>query len=198
MDRALAGTVLVRRARVVVDRQVAQDQAFLGVLEHLAAARVDKRQLTRPEASAADRLGRRERHGPRLEATATNALAVTAKEAGRRPFRSTIAPTRRPSANTSAAGPSHGARNPAVRRRNVATWGCGAPEGGERFGDRGQERLRKVPAGAGEGSRPSSSDSRSEPSGDSSGPASISSAAIGFAPRSRSAPGPAPGCRGRC
>ena len=37
-------------------------------------------------------------------------------------------------------------------------------------------------------SRPSSSESESEPSGDSSGPASVSSAAIGRAPRSRVRP----------
>ena len=67
MDGALAGTVLVGRARVVVDRQVAQDPGLrLCVLEHLAAARIDEQQLTRPETAAADGLGRRQRHGPRL------------------------------------------------------------------------------------------------------------------------------------
>ena len=63
---------------------------------------------------------------PASDATATSRSRVTAKAAGRSPFRSTSAPTDRPSAKTIAAGPSHGARNPAVRRRSVATCGCGA------------------------------------------------------------------------
>ena len=49
---------------------------------------------------------------PASDATATSRSRVTAKAAGRRPLRSTSAPTRRPSANTIAAGPSHGARKP--------------------------------------------------------------------------------------
>ena len=84
---------------------------------------------------------------PASDATTTSRSRVTAKDAGRSPLRSTSAPTRTPSANTIAAGPSHGARNPAVRRRSVATCGCGARRSAERLGDRRQQRRRQVPAG---------------------------------------------------
>ncbi len=62
---------------------------------------------------------------PASEATATIPSAVSDHAAGRSPFRSRSAPTRRPSLNTNAAGPSQGATNPATRRRNAATAGCG-------------------------------------------------------------------------
>ena len=84
---------------------------------------------------------------PASEATATSRSRVTAKAAGRSPLRSTSAPTRRPSAKTIAAGPSHGARKPAVRRRSVATCGCGARRSAERLGDRGQQGGGQGPAG---------------------------------------------------
>ena len=84
---------------------------------------------------------------PASEATATSRSRVTAKAAGRSPFRSTSAPTRRPSAKTIAAGPSHGARNPAVRRRSVATCGCGARRSASASGIAVRSAGRQVPAG---------------------------------------------------
>ena len=114
---------------------------------------------------------------PASEARPTTRSLVTAYAAGRSPLRSTNAPTRSPSAKTIAAGPSHGARNPAVRRRHVATWGCGDRR---RAGASGIAAIR-----AGDNAQPvvvssssaSSSESESEPSGESSGPAANSSAA---------------------
>ena len=83
---------------------------------------------------------------PASEATATSRSRVTANAAGRSPLRSTIAPTRRPSAKTIAAGPSHGARNPAVRRRSVATCGCGARRRPSASGIAVEERRRRGPS----------------------------------------------------
>ena len=86
----------------VVDRQVAQDPGLrLGVLEDRAPARLDEQQLARARGGRAGP-SRRRLNGtaPASEATATSRSRVTAKAAGRRPLRSTSAPTRRPSAKT--------------------------------------------------------------------------------------------------
>ena len=115
---------------------------------------------------------------PASDARPTTWSVVTAKAAGRRPFRSTRAPTRSPSAKTMAAGPSHGARKPAVRRRHVATWGCGERR---RAGASGIAAIRagvRAQPVVVSSSSASSSDSESEPSGDRSGPAASSSAAM--------------------
>ena len=148
VDGALARTVLVGRARVVVDRQVAQDPGFrLGVLEHLAAARIDEQHLTRPEASPADRLGRRQRHGPRLggdrhqaacrdrEGRRAQAVPVDHRAdlpaVGEHQRRGSVPRRQEP-------------RRPAAERGHV---GMRRASEVERFGDRGEERLREVPAG---------------------------------------------------
>ena len=116
---------------------------------------------------------------PASEATATRRSRFTAKAAGRRPLRSMRAPTRRPSPNTIAAGPSHGASIPAVRRRSVATCGCGARRRASASGIAASSAgVRSQPVVV-RSSSPSSSDSESEPSGERSGPAAVSSAAIG-------------------
>ncbi len=121
---------------------------------------------------------------PASEATATSRSRVTANDAGRSPLRSTSAPTRRPSEKTMAAGPSHGARNPAVRRRRVATCGCGERRSAGASGiDASRAGVSSQPVVI-SSSSDSSSESESDPSGESSGPAASRSAAIGFAPRS--------------
>ncbi len=84
---------------------------------------------------------------PASDATATRRSRVTANAAGRSPLRSTSAPTRWPSANTIAAGPSHGARNPAVRRRSVATCGCGARRRASASGMAASSAGVELPAG---------------------------------------------------
>ena len=148
MDGALAGTVLVGRARVVVDRQVAQDPGLgLGVLEHLATARIDEQHLTRPEASPAHRLGRRQRHGPRLGGHRHEA-ACRDRE-GRRA--QAVPVDHR--ADLPAVG-EHQRRGSVPRRqepRRTAAERCHVgmrrTSEVERFGDRGQERLGEVPAG---------------------------------------------------
>ena len=99
---------------------------------------------------------------------------MTAKAAGRSPFRSTRAPTDRPSAKTIAAGPSHGARKPAVRRRNVATCGCGARRNPSASGIAVSSAAVRSQPVAVSSSSASSSESESEPSSDSSGPAARS------------------------
>ncbi len=125
---------------------------------------------------------------PASEATATSRSRVTANAAGRSPLRSTSAPTRRPSANTMAAGPSHGASMPAVRRRSVATWGWGARRSPIASGIAVSSADGSSQPVVVRSSSPSSSDSESEPSGESNGPASSSSAANRRAPRSRARP----------
>ena len=67
--------------------------------------------------------------------------------AGRRPLRSSSAPTRRPSLNTNAPGPSHGATNPATRRRKAATAGCGVRRRPGASGTSGEQRGLERPAG---------------------------------------------------
>ena len=186
----------------VVDRQVAQDPGLrLGVLEDRAAAAA-RRAAARP--ARAGRAGpsrpRRTARRPASEATATSRSRVTAKAAGRRPLRSTSAPTRRPSAKTIAAGPSHGARNPAVRRRSVATCGCGARRSAERLGDRRQQRRRQVPAGRRqelEAPRRATA-SRSRPARGAGRPRAARRAIWRRAAVARRGRGPARGCRGPC
>ena len=125
---------------------------------------------------------------PASEATATSRSRVTANEAGRSPLRSTIAPTRTPSAKTIAAGPSQGARKPAVRRRSVATCGCGERRRASASGIAASKAgVRSQPVAISSSSA-SSSESESEPPGERSGPAARSSAAIAFVPVSRARP----------
>ena len=119
---------------------------------------------------------------PASDATATSRSRVTANAAGRNPFRSTSTPTCRPSANTIAAGPSHGARKPAVRRRSVATCGWGARRSARASGIAVSSAGVSSQPVAVRSSSASSSESESEPSSDSSGPA---------ARRARATPEPA-------
>ena len=114
---------------------------------------------------------------PASEATATSRSRVTAKAAGRSPLRSTSAPTRRPSAKTMAAGPSHGARKPAVRRRSVATCGCGARRRASASGIAASRAGVSAQPVVVRSSSASSSDSESDASPDSSGPAARSARA---------------------
>ena len=131
----------------------------------------------RPRSSC--RRPERHRAGPRGDGD--QAISGRRNDAGRSPL-GRPAPTRSPSEKTIAAGPSHGARKPAVRRRRVATCGCGERRSA---GASGIEASR-----AGVSSQPvvissssdSSRESESNPSGESSGPAASSSAATGFAP----------------
>ena len=137
---AAVRVVLVERPRRVVDRQVAERPGLgVGVLEDRPPAGLDEEHLARAQPAAADGLrGRRAGRRPASDATATSRSRRHREGAGRRPLRSMSAPTRRPSAKTIAAGPSHGASIPAVRRRSVATCGCGraaqrrAPRGSPR------------------------------------------------------------------
>ena len=106
---------------------------------------------------------------PASEATATTPSAVMANAAGRRPLRSTRAPTRCPSPKTMAAGPSHGARS------GLASSGRGwwrpsgpAPMAAGMRCRIVHSRLRPIAVRA---SAASSNDIESEPSGLSSGPA---------------------------
>ena len=180
--------VLVDRSGGIVDREVAERPGLrLGVLEDRASAGLDQQQLTRTEPTAPDGLGGGERHGTRLGRDGHEPVRVTAKAAGRSPFRSTSAPTRWPSAKTIAAGPSHGARKPAVRRRSVATCGCGARRSPSASGiavSRAGVRSQPVEVRS---SSASSSDSESEPSSDRSGPAASSARATSEPAASRPA-----------
>ena len=151
VNGAVAGTVLMGRARLVVDRQVSQDPGLrLGVFEHLAPPGIDKQHLARSEASATDRLGRRERHGTRLrgdshqpargdgERGRTQAVPVDHRAdppaIGEHQCRGSVPRRQEP-------------RGPAAERGHVGV--RRAPQR-ERLGDRGEERLRQVPARAGE------------------------------------------------
>ena len=138
-----------------------------------------------PEAAATDRLGggRAGWRRPRTPPT-TRRSRVTANDAGRSPLRSTSAPTRTPSAKTIAAGPSQGARNPAVRRRSVATCGCGERRSASASGIAASSAGVSSQPVVVSSSSASSSESESEPSGERSGPAASSSSATAFAPRS--------------
>ena len=136
---------------------------------------------------------------PASDATATSRSLVTAKAAGRSPLRSTSAPTRRPSAKTIAAGPSQGASIPAVRRRSVATCGCGARRSPTASGIAASSAGRQLPAGRRQELQALVERKESEPSGESSGPASSSVGRDRRPRRGRACgPGPAPGCRGPC
>ena len=84
---------------------------------------------------------------PASEAAATSRSRVTAKASGRSPFRSTMAPTRRPSPKTSAAG-SVPRREEAGRpaRERAGQRVAGRPQR-RRFGDQRQQRRLEAPAG---------------------------------------------------
>ncbi len=107
---------------------------------------------------------------PASEAAATSRSRVTAKASGRSPFRSTRAPTRRPSPKTSAAGPSHGARKPAVRRANAPASGWPEDRSADASGISASSAVSRPQPVATRSSSASSSDSESDPSGDRSGP----------------------------
>ena len=87
-----------------------------------------------------------DRHGAASEAAATMPAPVTVTAIGRRPLRSSIAPTRVPSLKASAAGPSQGAMRPAARRRRPSSSGSMSVRsaGGIRDGD--EQRGVQAPA----------------------------------------------------
>ena len=141
-------SVLVDRPRGVVDREGAEGAGLrLGVLEDRPAARLDQQQLARPEPATPDGLGRAERHGARLGGDGHEPVARHGEGGGSQPV----------PVDQRADGPAVGeddGRRPVPRReepgRPAAQRGdvrmrC-APER-QRFGDRGQERGRQVPAG---------------------------------------------------
>ena len=191
--------VLVERARGVMDRELAKHPRLgVGVLEDGPPAGLDQKHLARTEPAATDRVGggQRDRAGLGRD----DDQPVAAHREGRRPqpVRSISAPTRLPSAKTIAAGPSHGASIPAVRRRSVATCGCGARRSASASGMAASNAGARAQPVAVSSSRPSSSDSESEPSGESSGPAAVSSPAT-VARRCRgSGRAPARDCPGPC
>ena len=108
---------------------------------------------------------------PASDATATRRSAVIDHAAGRRPLRSSSAPTRRPSLNTNAPGPSHGATNPATRRRKAATAGCGVRRRPGASGTSASSAVSSDQPVATSSSSASSSDRESETPGERRGPA---------------------------
>ena len=126
VDRRLGGSSWIGRGSSWIGR-CRRTRAFASV-----SSRIDRRSGSTSSISPGPSRPRRtvsaagNGTAPASDASATSRSRVTANAAGRSPLRSTRAPTRRPSAKTIAAGPSHGASIPAVRRRSVATCGCGA------------------------------------------------------------------------
>ena len=147
--RRRAGSVVVDRPRRVVDRQRGAGPRPSPRRPRGSPAGPARPGAARPGPAARAGPSRRPLNGmaPASDATATSRSRVTAKAAGRSPLRSTSAPTRRPSAKTIAAGPSHGARKPAVRRRSVATCGCGARRSASASGIAVSSAGVEVPAG---------------------------------------------------
>ena len=147
-ERGGVGRVLVERSWLVVDRQVAQHPGLgVGVLEDRPPARLDQQQLARPEAAAADRLGRREGHGAGLRRHGDEPVAVHRE--GRRS--QAVAVDQR--ADAPSVAEHDGGRpvpwrehpgRPATQRRDVRVRRATQ---GERLRDRGEQGRREVPAG---------------------------------------------------
>ena len=114
---------------------------------------------------------------PASDASATTLSSVTAQAAGRSPLRSSSVPTRRPSLNTNAAGPSQGAMKPAIRRRNAATAGCGVRRSDGASGTSASSAASGDQPVATSSSSASSSERESDTSGESRGPAARSRSA---------------------
>ncbi len=135
---------------------------------------------------------------PPSEAAATRPDAVTVTESGRRPLRSSMAPTRVPSLKHSAAGPSQGASKPGGAPSECVQLGhhVRAQAGG--VGDGHQQRRVQAPAGSHEELERLVQGQRVGRPLDRAGDRAPRGARRCGHRAWPAGPGPVPGCRGRC